>query len=151
MALALFDKLNALLSRLEAESVPYAVAGAVALAIHGVPRATTDIDLLVPPDALARARAIALGRGFTLEALPMKLSDGLQVRRLSKLEGEHSLTLDLLLVDANLDPVWQTRVRVSAEHGDVWVVSREGLIRMKTWAGRDQDLSDVKRLQELDR
>jgi len=31
------------------------------------------------------------------------------------------------------------------------VVSREGLIRMKAWAGRDQDLADIRRLEELDR
>lgn len=151
MALGLFDELTALLSLLEAEGVRYAVAGAVALAIHGVPRATADIDLLVLPEELERARSVARRRGFTLEALPMKFSDGMEVRRLNKVEAEESLTLDFLLVDANLDSVWQTRVRVPAEHGDVWVVSREGLIRMKTWAGRDQDLADVKRLHELDR
>ena len=34
---------------------------------------------------------------------------------------------------------------------DIWVVSREGLIQMKSWAGRPQDLADIDRLRGLDR
>lgn len=151
MALDLYEELNALLAALAAEQVPYAVAGAVALAIHGAPRATTDIDLLVPPQEVERAQAVARGRGFTLEALPMRFADGMEVRRSSKVAGEETLTLDLLLVDANLQEVWRTRERLTTEQGEVWVVSRDGLIRMKTWASREQDLADIRRLQELDR
>jgi len=33
----------------------------------------------------------------------------------------------------------------------VSVVSREGLIRMKAWAGRPQDIADIARLRDLDR
>lgn len=61
------------------------------------------------------------------------------------------LTLDLLLVNENLEPVWAARQRVSTERGDVWVVSRQGLIDMKAWAAREQDLADIRRLEELDR
>ena len=61
------------------------------------------------------------------------------------------LTLDLLLVNENLEPVWASRERVATERGDVWVVSRHGLIEMKAWAGREQDLADIRRLRELDR
>jgi hypothetical protein len=35
--------------------------------------------------------------------------------------------------------------------GDIWAVSRSGLIAMKAAAGRDQDLADIRRLEELDR
>ena len=61
------------------------------------------------------------------------------------------LTLDLLLVNENLEPVWASRERVPTERGDVWVVSRRGLIEMKAWAAREQDLADIRRLGELDR
>ena len=44
MAIDLFEETMGLLAELERHGVPYAVAGALALAIHGVPRATTDID-----------------------------------------------------------------------------------------------------------
>ena len=151
MALNLFEETTALLAELERRDVPYAVAGALALAIHGVPRATADIDLLVRRESLETALRVARARGFGVEALPMRFSDGLEVRRSTKVEATDMLTLDLLLVNENLEPAWASRERVRTESGDVWVVSREGLIAMKAWAGREQDLADIRRLRELDR
>jgi hypothetical protein len=150
MAIDLFDETMALLTELERHGVPYAVAGALALAIHGVPRATTDIDLLVRRDDVEAILEVAKARGFRVQALPMRFSDGLEVRRSSKVEATLMLTLDLLLVNENLEPVWASRERVATDHGEVWVVSRQGLIDMKAWAGREQDLADIRRLRELD-
>jgi hypothetical protein len=151
MALSLFEETMALLADFERHGVPYAVAGALALAIHGVPRATTDIDLLVRREDLEASLRVASGRGFSVEALPMRFGDGLEVRRTSKVEEAEMLTLDLLLVNENLEPVWASRERVATERGDIWVVSRRGLIDMKAWAAREQDLADIRRLRELDR
>ncbi len=151
VGLDLFEETVGLLSDLERQGVPYAVAGAVALAIHGIPRATTDIDLLVRPLDLDAVLGVARARRFGIEALPMKFSDGMEVRRVTKTEGADMLTLDLLLVNQNLESVWRSRERVFTERGEIWVVSREGLIQMKAWAGREQDLADIRRLRELDR
>src|SRR5262249_7204381 len=151
MALDLFEETMALLADLERQGVRYAVAGAIALAVHGVPRATTDIDLLVRREDVEAALRVASARGFGVQALPMRFADGLEVRRSSKVETPEMLTLDLLLVNDNLEPVWASRERVPTERGDVWVVSRHGLIDMKAWAGREQDLADIRRLRELDR
>lgn len=151
MPLDLFEETVGLLSDLGRQGLPYAVAGAVALAIHGIPRATTDVDLLVHPQDLDAVLGVTRARGFGIEALPMRFSDGLEVRRTTKIAGPEMLTLDLLLVDRNLEPVWRSRQRILTERGEFWVVSREGLIQMKAWAGREQDLADIRRLQELDR
>ena len=48
--LDLYDELKAVLSALEKAEVPYALCGGLALAVYGHPRATVDIDLLVPAD-----------------------------------------------------------------------------------------------------
>jgi hypothetical protein len=151
MALDLFEETVALLGELERRGLPYALAGAVALAVHGVPRATTDIDLLVARPDLDPVLEVARGRGFVIEALPMRFADGLEIRRVVRAEGPEMLTLDLLLVDGNLEPAWASRQRVATERGEFWVVSRDGLIQMKAWAGREQDLADIRRLRELDR
>jgi hypothetical protein len=50
--LALIDELGAIVDALAAEGVDYALA----LAIHGVPRATIDDDLLLRPEDLGMAR-----------------------------------------------------------------------------------------------
>jgi len=148
--LDLFEESLQLLAALERADLEYAVAGAVALAIHGAPRATADIDLLVQGRDAERILEIARSRGFTVEAAPMRVGAGIEVRRVTKLSGEEALTLDLLLVNESLDAIWRARQRVESSEGSLWVVSREGLIQMKAQAGRDQDLADIRRLQELD-
>jgi hypothetical protein len=146
----LFQEFSALTQALEQARIDYAVAGGLAVAIWGVPRATQDIDLLVPSGALDGALAVARTCGFTIEALPMSFHDGTEIR-VSKPGAGALLTLDLLLVTPNLDPAWQSRLRVPIEGGEIWVVGREALIRMKTAAGRPQDLADAQRLTEIDR
>jgi hypothetical protein len=66
MALDIIAELEALIDRLETERIEYAICGGLALAIHGRPRMTKDIDVLVPRDALAPAMAIAKGLGFDM-------------------------------------------------------------------------------------
>jgi len=150
MALDLYEETWRLLATLEESGIEYAVVGAVALAIHGVTRATTDIDLLILPEELPRALVAARTRGFSIEAFPMRFRDGMELRRVTKIEGEELLTLDLMLVDANLQAAWQSRLRIESEHGPTWVVSRQALIAMKAAAGRHQDLADIRSLEELD-
>jgi hypothetical protein len=148
--LDLFEESLRLLAELERSAVDYAVAGAVALAIHGAPRATADLDLLVRGEDVERVLEIARRQGFTAAAAPMWVGAGIEVRRVTKISGEQALTLDLLLVNEGLQDVWSSRQRVASTEGALWVISREGLIQMKAQAGRDQDLADIRRLQELD-
>ena len=50
--------LDALSRQLDDAAIPYAVRGAIALARHGYPRMTVDIDLLLTPEGLAASRAL---------------------------------------------------------------------------------------------
>ena len=49
---------------LEAEGIPYAVAGAMALNAYGYRRVTTDVDLLLTREGIAAFKARWLGRGW---------------------------------------------------------------------------------------
>lgn len=154
----LFAEVVALTAALDAASVDYAICGGVALAIHGAPRATRDIDLLAREADLPRLREVVRACGFTIEALPMTFStSGISIRRFTRIEPEGTaLMLDVLLAEGALESVWQTRARVTfaATEGPeraLWVVSRSGLVTLKLAAGRPQDLVDIQRLQEVSR
>jgi hypothetical protein len=148
----LLQELSAIISTLEARGIDYALCGGMALAIHGAPRATQDIDLLARSEDLERIRQAARDCGFVFESLPMDFSSsGITVHRFTKLIGEVPLMLDTLIADGPLATVWQTRLTATFEGGPIRVVSREGLVTMKLAAGRPQDIADVKRLAELDR
>ena len=146
-----FRELKSLTDSLASRQVDYALCGGVALAIHGVPRATQDIDLLVRPEDLDRLRQAASGCGFTLESLPMDFTSGITIQRFTKLIDGQPLMLDALLVGASLERAWAGRQTTEIEGSPLRVVSREGLIALKLAAGRPQDLVDVQRLQEVNR
>ena len=148
MALSLIDEFRSVVDALARAEVDYAVVGAMALAIHGAPRATTDIDLLVRPDDVARVLEIVAPLGYDLPALPMTFAGGISVQRVTKVTEDDLLTLDLLLVSEPLVEIWKSRSEIAALNRSLWVVSREGLIRMKALAGRLQDLADIERLRE---
>jgi Nucleotidyl transferase AbiEii toxin, Type IV TA system len=146
-----FRELIDLTDALDAAGVDYALCGGVALAIHGVPRATQDIDLLVRPEDLEGLRKTARTCGFGLESFPMDFSSGITIQRFTKLVDGQPLMLDALLVGKSLETVWNGRQTAEIEGGRMRVVSRDGLIALKLAAARPQDLVDVQRLQEIHR
>jgi hypothetical protein len=146
----LYAELDALVRGFDAQSIDYALCGGLALAVHGLPRATRDIDILARRVDLDRIREVVKACGFTIEALPMTFSSsGRTVVRFTKLGDGEPLMVDILLVEDPPDAAWETRSRVPYERGHISVVSRQGLITLKLLAGRPQDLADIARLTEL--
>jgi len=148
--LDLYDEFAALVGALEAKQVEYAVCGGLAMAVHGLPRATVDVDLLVPAAAVQTVLACARDLGYTTPANPMRFADGaVETRRATKVDaGSHDLlSLDLLLVTPAIERIWTERIRVHWDLGELWVVSRHGLASLKRLRGSGQDLDDIKRLE----
>jgi hypothetical protein len=146
-----FVELASVVDALNAAQIDYALCGAVAVAVHGAPRATQDIDVLVRANDVARVRHVARAIGFTLESHPMKFSSGFTVHRVIKMIGTQPFMLDLIEANEWLTAIFDARQTIRAGDRDMMVVSRDGLITMKLAAGRPQDVADVQRLQELDR
>ncbi len=146
-----YAELMVLTRALDEARLEYALCGALALAVYGSPRATRDIDLLVSRDQIDAVRALARTLGYTFDALPMHLQGGITLLRQTRLIGVQPLMLDLLLLPDGLTAVFDGRIRLPVEGGTLQVVTREGLIVLKTTAGRPQDLVDIQRLMELER
>ncbi len=146
----LYDEFATLLGAFEAKRVDYAVCGGLAMAIHGFPRATVDVDFLIPQTALGPALACAHDLGYTIPADPMRLADGaVEIRRVTKIDASSHdlLSLALLLVTPAVEQVWKDRILVRWDPGELWVVSRRGLASLKRLRGSGQDLDDIKRLE----
>jgi hypothetical protein len=62
-----YDTLRRLTRRLDAEAIPYALVGGMALAAHGFVRMTQDIDILMTAEGLAEFRDRCVGRGYAQE------------------------------------------------------------------------------------
>lgn len=146
---SLLDELKNLTQSLAANGIEYAVCGGLAMAIHGFVRATLDIDLLILKDSLEKAYQVADENGFDIRGLDISFREGaVEIRRVSKIDDEGEvLSLDFLLVTPQVEDVWESKIKMSLAGKEYSIVSREGLIKMKTLAGRPQDLVDLERLE----
>ena len=133
-------------------AVEFLVVGAYALAFHGAPRASGDIDLFVRPspenarrlfDALMRFGAPLASAGVTaadFEQTGMVYQMGLPPRR-----------IDLLTEISGLgfDEAWASRVAAEVEGRTVFFIGREALLKNKAATGRPKDIADIARLRKL--
>lgn len=145
----LLDELSQLISALDENEIEYAVCGGLSMAIHGFARATLDIDVLIRAESLEKAYRVGAENGFDIRGLDISFKErAVEIRRVSKIDDNGEvLSLDLLLVMPQVEDVWATRETIDFLGGKLRVVSREGLIKMKTLAGRPQDLADIERLK----
>ena len=148
----LYDELRSLLSALDRDKIEYALWGGIAMAIHGRPRATVDIDILISPESLSQVLAIAEQLGYTIRGLDISFGkEVIEIKRVSKIDRatRFVLTLDMILVTDAIQDVWETRVNANLEGGKLSVVSKEGLIALKKISGRPQDIADISALREV--
>lgn len=145
----LLEELSELISALNENKIEYAVCGGLALTIHGFPRATFDIDILIREESLEKGFEIAKKKGFDIHGLDISFKErAVEIRRVSKFDEEgEPLPLDFLLVTPFVEDVWSSREKEKWRGKDIWIVSREGLIKMKRLAGRNKDLIDIGRLE----
>jgi hypothetical protein len=142
-------ELDAVIAGLESTGIEYAICGGMAMAIHGKPRATIDIDLLIQPGDEERVYGAVEPLGFHIRAKPMNFAGGtMQIRRVTKIDPDgDTLMLDLLLVTPAYEHVWRSRQTVEWRSHVVSVVSREGLVALKSSRSSKQDLADIERLE----
>lgn len=151
MGLDLYDELRCIVVALNDAHVSYALAGGLALAVHGVSRATADIDLVIALGDAKAVQDITRGLGYTLEAAPFVFGDGTQMFRSTRVHDGDHVSLDLLIADGIPEAVLKNRIEAPTDFGTIQVVSRDDLIAMKVRAGRAQDIADIERLRDFDR
>ncbi len=139
-----------LLASLNAHRVEYAIVGAYALAYHGHPRATGDLDILVQPDLENARRLLQAIRSFGFGDLELTEEDFLEPNRILQL-GYPPVRIDLM---SGLSGVTWEEVapgREEEEYGGlpVLVIGREAFIRNKRASGRLQDRADLEALGEV--
>jgi len=139
-----------MLNALSAEGVEYLVVGAYAVAAHGLPRATGDIDLWIraTPDNAARLwRALDRFGAPRSRLTPETFTQPDVVYQI----GLPPNRIDLLTTidGVDFDDAWRERVACVVETVSFQMLSKRHLLANKRATGRPQDLADAARLEDL--
>ena len=129
--------------------VRFLIVGGYALAAHGQPRATGDLDAWVWTDETNAKRILDALSQFGFGELGMTVADFSRPDSVIQL-GFPPYRIDILtsIDGVEFDGAWDRRVMISLNGRDVPFISLEDLIANKSAAGRPQDIADVKRLTE---
>jgi hypothetical protein len=131
--------------------VEFVVIGAYALALHGAPRASGDIDLFVRADVDNAARVVeALARfGAPLASAGITAADLAQPGIVYQI-GLPPRRIDILteISGVTFDEVWASRVTSELEGRAIAFIGRDALLKNKEATGRVRDMADVARLKK---
>ena len=146
----MLNLLQGVFSSFQKHNVKYVIIGSIAAILHGVPRATFDLDILI--EAVEE----------NVERLLKALSEaGLGTAELTSpkdiLAHEISIFKDRVRIDVqtstpglDFEIAWKRRETMEYEGQQFYVASREDLIASKRASGREIDLEDVRLLELSD-
>lgn len=137
-----------MLSALNAAGADYLVVGAHALAAHGVPRATGDLDLWVRATPDNARRVLEALRSFGAPLFDLSIEDLTRPRVVFQI-GVAPVRIDLLtsISGVAFEEAWEGRTHASVEGVTFGVLGREELLRNKRATGRPKDLLDAEALE----
>ena len=132
---------------LTARNVRFLVVGGFALAAHGLPRTTNDLDVWIWTDeGNAEAMASALVE-FGFGSLNIPASDFVKPNLVLQLGYEPDRIDVLTSIDGvDFDQAWEHRIEVVVDKTPVPVISKMHMVINKWVAGRPQDLVDLEKL-----
>lgn len=136
-----------LLELLNSHKVDYLIVGSYALAFHGVPRFTGDIDLFVKPDAANAKRILeALGE-FGFGSLNLSEADFTSQDNVIQL-GVPPVRVDIMtsLTGVSWEKAYTGKVQGDCDKIPVYFISKQELIANKATLGRQKDLADIEAL-----
>jgi Nucleotidyl transferase of unknown function (DUF2204) len=138
-----------LLALFNAHHVEYLIVGGYALAFHGAPRFTGDLDIFVKPDTANAQRILTALAAFGFASVGLTSSDFERPNQVVQL-GVPPVRIDLLtsITDVSWDEAWAGRT--AGNYGDMPVdyIGREQFIANKRATGRTKDLADLEMLGE---
>lgn len=142
-----FDEFCGLLS---ARSVDFVIIGAHALAFHGAPRFTGDLDILVRPTEENGHRLLAAISDFGFPTAPVTPSDVVAGKKVIEM-GVPPVQIHVMsaIDGVTWEDVWASREAGTLGTHAVTFIGRECFLRNKQAAGRPKDLADIEALRDL--
>jgi hypothetical protein len=141
-----------MLSALSAAGVEFLIVGAHALAAHGVPRATGDLDIWVRPTRENGERTLQALRAFGAPLADLSVEDLIRPDTVFQI-GLPPARIDILsgITGVSFEDAWSRRLELRVGAADVAVLSKADFVTNKKALGRPKDLADMAMLDDAQR
>jgi hypothetical protein len=143
----MLNRLLDVFASFQKHKVSYLVIGGIAAVLHGVPRATFDLDILIEasPDNARRLLDALVEANFATAT--MITADELLAHEITIFKDRVRIDVQTSTPGIKFQDAWLNKVSMSYQGQEFYVAAREDVIASKRAAGRDKDLEDVRMLE----
>jgi predicted nucleotidyltransferase len=147
MAMKLTEDFKDFLKLLNEHQVKYLLIGGLAVAVHGYPRATGDMDIWIANDVNNAERITEVVRKFGFNLPQVQPDLFLKTDKIIRM-GVPPVRIELFLsvTGLNFEECYQNRIIKNIDGIEVKVIDLSNLIKNKKIVGRNRDLDDIENL-----
>ena len=143
----MLNRLLDVFASFQKHKVKYLVIGGIAAILHGVPRATFDLDILIEasPENAQRLLDALIEANFATATLIT--ADELLAHEITIFRDRVRIDVQTSTPGIKFEEAWQNRVAMAYQGQEFYVASKEDVIASKRAAGRNKDLEDIRMLE----
>jgi hypothetical protein len=143
----MLNRLLDVFASFQRHDVRYLVIGGIAAILHGVPRATFDLDILIEASPDNAQRLLDALTDAQLATATLITADELLAHEITIFRDRVRIDVQTYTPGIKFEDAWRRRVAMSYQDCEFYVATKDDVIASKRAAGRDQDLEDVKMLE----
>ena len=143
----MLNRLQDVFKSFQQHEVRYIVIGGIASVLHGVPRATFDLDILIDPteDNALRLLSALVDAGFGTAT--MTNAQEILAHEITVFNDRVRIDVQTRTPGVSFQDAWRRRKTVTYQGQDLFILSKEDLIASKQASGREVDLEDIHMLE----
>ncbi len=142
----MLNRLQDVFASFQKHRVKYVVIGGIAAVLHGVPRATFDLDLLIEVSTDNAKRLLDALLEANLGSASLITAEELLANEITVFKDRVRIDVQTSTPGLIFEEAWQRCETMTYQGQDFYVVTKKDLISSKLASGREIDLEDVKML-----
>lgn len=142
----MLNRLQDVFRSFQRHDVKYVVIGGIASILHGVPRATFDLDILIEATPENAQRLLDALRDAGLGTAALTTSHAVLANEITIFKDRVRVDVQTSTPGVSFPEAWSRRKTVTFQGQDFFILSKKDLIESKRAAGRPVDLEDVRLL-----
>ena len=146
----MLNRLQDVFKYFQQHEVKYIVIGGIASVLHGIPRATFDLDILIEATDENARRLLAALEDAGFGTATMTNAEDITANEITVFNDRVRIDVQTSTPGISFQNVWNRRKTVTYQGQEFFILSKEDLINSKRACGRDVDMEDVRLLELSD-
>jgi hypothetical protein len=143
----MLNRLQEVFRFFQQHEVKYVVIGGIASVLHGIPRATFDLDILIEATIENAQRLLAAMESAGLGTATMTNAEDILAHEITVFNDRVRIDVQTSTPGVSFQDAWNRRKTITYQGQDFFILSKEDLIASKRASARQVDIEDVRLLE----